>query len=188
MAKIKSLGFGYIPDETKQHFLVVIPAKQNADVMVYERFVWDDTEEQVSELSENNCRLKVIISYNKWKLVQTALEREFNKTLKYNSKIVGKFTKGQIPVERLLGKEMMLLLWGIEKCDPSVIETATRNWLGLSREERWWMFTMTNANTGGAFDGDIGWRVAVRYALAENPIKENNVQGNLAEVLYSMTQ
>ena len=186
MAKIKSLGFGYVPEETKQHFLVVIPSKADADVRVYERFVWDDADEQTSELSENTCRLKVIISMKKWKLVQSALEKEFNKTLKYNNKTVGKFSRGQIPVERLLGKEMMLLLWGIEKCDASVTETAIRNWLGLSREERWWMFTMTNANTGGPFDGDTGWRVAVRYALAENPIRENNVQGNLAEILYGM--
>ena len=184
MAKVKCLGFGYIPQETKQHFLVIIPQKNDGDVEVYERFSWDEKDIQTSELSGIGSRLKVRISFKKWKLVQSALEKEFNKTLKNNNKTVGKFSKGQVPVERLLGKEMMLLLWGIEKCDASVIETAVRNWIGLSREERWWMFTMTNANTGGFLDGNIGWRVAVRYALAENPVKENNVQGNLAEYLY----
>ncbi|PSQ99340.1 MAG: hypothetical protein BRD48_04380 [Bacteroidetes bacterium QS_9_68_14] len=45
------------------------------------------------------------------------------------------------------------------------------NWWGLSSEERWWLFTMTNAATGHAQHGrDRGWRVAVRYALTENPL------------------
>jgi len=29
MSKIQALGFGYIPEETKHHFLVVIPRSQN---------------------------------------------------------------------------------------------------------------------------------------------------------------
>lgn len=186
--KKKSLGFGYSPEETKQHFLVVIPTSSKSDVLVYERFTWDDKEVQTSEIDFNNpnCRLKISLSYDKWKKVKPILEKEFNKTLKNKNKLVGKFKEGQIPVERLLGKEMMLLLWGIEKCDISCVDVASRNWLGLSREERWWMFTMTNANTGTFLDGNTGWRIAVRYALAENPILENNVQGNLAEYAYCL--
>ena len=42
---------------------------------------------------------------------------------------------------------------------------------GLSREERWWLFTMTNAVTGHA-DDKRGWRKAIRYALTENPIDD----------------
>ncbi|OQA08275.1 MAG: hypothetical protein BWY65_01547 [Firmicutes bacterium ADurb.Bin373] len=72
---------------------------------------------------------------------------------------------------KLFGKEMMVLLWGIEDCDPSVIPTAIRNWKGLMPEERWWLYTMTNASTGHMKDKK-GWRVALRYALCENPIEE----------------
>lgn len=184
----KTYGFGYNPEETKQHFLVIIPNSVKKNVLVYERFTWDDEEIQTSEMdpNKNAYRLKIILNYEKWKQVKPVLEKEFNKTLKNQNKLVGKFKIGQVPVERLLGKEMMLLLWGIEKCDIKCVETATKNWLGLSREERWWMFTMTNANTGTYLDGNIGWRVAVRYALAENPIEENNIQGNLAEYAYSL--
>lgn len=186
--KKKTYGFGYSPEETKQHFLVVIPTSAKKKILVFERFTWDDKEEQTSEMDigKNNCRLKISLSYEKWKKVQPILEKEFNKTLKNQNKLVGKFKEGQTPIERLLGKEMMLLLWGIEKCDIKCVETAARNWLGFSREERWWMFTMTNANTGTYLDGNTGWRVAVRYALAENPIEENIVQGNLAEYAYSL--
>jgi hypothetical protein len=186
--KKKTYGFGYIPEETKQHFLVEIPISNKNDVLVYERFSWDNKEIQTSEinLNRNDCRLKISLNYDKWKKIQPVLEKEFNKTLKNQNKLVGKFKFGQTPVERLLGKEMMLLLWGIEKCDIKCVDTAARNWLGLSREERWWLFTMTNANTGTHLDGNIGWRVAVRYALAENPILEDNIQGNLAEYAYGL--
>jgi len=48
---------------------------------------------------------------------------------------------------------------------------ALKNWLGVSREERWWLFTMTNAATGQALNHrGMGWRKAVRYALTENPV------------------
>ena len=33
-----------------------------------------------------------------------------------------------------------------------------KNWLGLAPEERWWLFTMTNAATGHAIAGrGKGW-------------------------------
>ena len=96
---------------------------------------------------------------------------------------VGKWITGQVPVERLLGKELILLAWAIEDCDPSVIPAAIKNWLGLSPEERWWLFTMTNASTGGIHD-KRGWRKAIRYALTENPVEERNKQGNLLEYLF----
>ena len=40
-------------------------------------------------------------------------------------------------------------------------------------EERWWLYTMTNAATGHAVQGrNKGWRKAVRYSLTENPISD----------------
>ena len=85
---------------------------------------------------------------------------------------IGRFIVGGNPIERLFGKELMVLLWGIEDSDPSVIPTAIRNWKGLMPEERWWLYTMTNASTGHIKDKK-GWRIALRYALCENPIEEN---------------
>jgi hypothetical protein len=66
---------------------------------------------------------------------------------------------------------MMVLLWAIEDSDPSVISTAVRNWKGLLPEERWWLYTMTNAATGEIHDKK-GWRKALRFALCENPVVE----------------
>lgn len=181
MAKNQAIGFGYIPEETKHHFLVRIPRSKNSDVIIYERFEWDNSEIQKTDTVEKN--LKVIIRREKWDAVKDVLEKEFNKRLNATNTIVGKFKIGDIPVERLLGKEMILLLWAIEDSDPKLISTAVKNWLGLSQEERWWLFTMTNATTGYYAD-KRGWRKAIRYALTENPVDEQGIQGNIAEFLY----
>ena len=41
--------------------------------------------------------------------------------------------------------------------------------LALAPEERWWLYTMTVATTGQAMRKGIGWRKALRAAIADNP-------------------
>lgn len=169
-----TLGFGFIPAESRHHFLVTIPPQQDASVVIYERFAWQDDADQ-QKLNPYEDKPKAELSKHKWKLLEETMKNEFNKRLKHQKIPIGKFVQGQIPVERLLGKEMLLLVWAVEDCDPAVIPTAIRNWLGLAPEERWWLFTMTNAATGGINDRR-GWRKALRYALTENPIEEQRQQ------------
>lgn len=167
-------GFGFNPLESQHHFLVLIPRAQNDKVIIYERFSWqDDREEQTINVRDD--RPKVQLSKRKWKQIEEILRVEFNERLKSKKIFVGRWRSGQVPVQRLLGKEMTLLTWAIEDCDPSVIPVAVKNWLGLSPEERWWLFTMTNAATGHISD-KRGWRKAIRYALTENPLEETSRQ------------
>lgn len=212
MAKKQTLGFGFFPSEAQQHFLVIIPpSRSEQSVTVFERFTWDEYDGQTSELpyeiiknynnmqenaickvdiphnilNENDAgkiRQKIVLSAKKWNMVKVALESEFNKILKAENKKVGHFKAGMIPVERLLGKEMMVLLWAIEDCDPLVIENAIKNWCGLSREERWWLFTMTNGATG-EYNEKHGWRIALRYALTDNPVGDKISQVDMFESL-----
>ena len=74
---------------------------------------------------------------------------------------------GNNGVQRLLGKELLVLAWAVEH--PDVVEervgVAVRNWLGLKPEERWWLYTMTAASTGFAHQVGLGWRDALRSAL-----------------------
>ena len=168
----KCLGFGFNPSDSNHHMLVVVPKKFDQDVFIYERYKWDN-EAGVQELNVYvEDRPKAAISKEKWKQLEGPLRLEFNKRLKEKKLPTGRFITGQTPVERMLGKEMLVLIWAIEDCDPSNIPTALRNWFGLSPEERWWLYTMTNAATGNINDR-IGWRKALRYALTENPIEES---------------
>jgi hypothetical protein len=173
----KLLGFGFSPEQSAHHFLVIIPRNKTEKLIVYERFFWDmDSAEQ--KINEGEDIAKVEISKEKWEKLQEYVKNEFNLRLKLNNLNTGSWKTGQNPVERLLGKELILLLWAIEDCEISQVETAAKNWLGLSPEERWWLFTMTNASTGELYD-DKGWRKAIKYALTENPIIEKNKQESL---------
>ena len=167
-------GFGVDPAQNKNHFFVLISPKDprsasTPPVQVYERYSWTAEGEQTLDSAD---KLRIEISKHKWSEVKAAFTSEFNTRLKKDGLKTGKFSQyGGTPVERLFGKEMMVLLWAIEDCDPSVISTAVRNWKGLLPEERWWLYTMTNAATGEIHDKK-GWRKALRFALCENPVVE----------------
>jgi hypothetical protein len=193
MAKTKdSIGFGFDPIESKQHFLVIIPKSFTAKVLIYERFDWETEEENEDKvpgdfsgfnppeqkIDQRFDRLKCELSKNKWKEIETALRSEFNLRLKEYGQKAGNWKPGQTPVQKLLGKELALLCWAIEDCDIKVIPTAIKNWLGLKAEERWWLYTMTNASTGDAHT-KYGWRTAIRYALTENPVTDKHQQRSI---------
>ena len=177
-AKELTYGFGVNPIQSTNHFYILIPKINTETVQVFERFNWTAAEEQKMEKSDI---LRIEISKHKWNKISADLTAEFNTRLKKDKIKMGHFTVGGTPIEKLFGKELMVLLWSIEDCDPSVIPTAIRNWKGLMPEERWWLYTMTNASTGHIKDKK-GWRIALRYALCENPIEEN-AQSSIFDML-----
>lgn len=169
-------SFGFEPEESRHHFLVVIPKNTHDPVEVSEHFTWDDergSSPVTLASSEEDGQLRVRLARPKWDAVADALRVEFNTRLRKQGKPPGRWKVGPNPMNRLLGKELVLLAWAIEDADPSLAPVAISNWLGLACEERWWLYTMTAAATGHALQGQgRGWRKAVRFALTENPVGE----------------
>lgn len=167
-------GFGFDPSESEHYFQVSLSSK-TGDVHITEHMSWEkglwDTKIRAVK-ADTDERLRVILSHEKWDAIADAVKDEFNRRLRKMDIIGGNWkAQGLTPLSRLFGKELVLLAWAIEDADPGRVHTAIMNWLGLTPEERWWLFTMTNAATGQAIYGkNIGWRKAVRYALTENPI------------------
>ncbi|MBQ6482231.1 MAG: DUF3780 domain-containing protein [Anaerolineaceae bacterium] len=168
MTKVKKkyFGFGMDPEESQNFFYIKMPSAAEGMVEIWECFEWrdGDFETKPSDI------LRLMISKARWNAVSKDLGTELNNRLKTDGKPVGKFGKEGTIVEKMLGKEMMVLLWGIENVETRQFQTALRNWLGFLPEERWWLYTMTNASTGGINDSGKGWRQALRYILCENPI------------------
>lgn len=162
-------GFGYNPQESRNYFDVVIGTGPQAAVSVYERFAGDPAHGREAQAGDI---LKLTLSKERWSRLEPGITAEFNRRLRAEKKPAGRFTSGSTPVEKLMGKELMVLLWGTEHNTPAGFPTALRNWLGLQPEERWWLYTMTNASTGGPNDRR-GWRTALRYALCEQPEDES---------------
>jgi hypothetical protein len=171
------LGFGFDPAESEHHFRVTIPARKDEPVYISEHFSWDESESR-QELSfaigSDDSKMRVVLQRAKWSEIEEAAQREFNTRLREAGLKTGRWKTRRTPLLRLFGKELVLLAWSIEDADPALIPVAIKNWLGLAPEERWWMFTMTNAATGHAISGrNKGWRKAVRFALTENPVSEH---------------
>lgn len=173
MEKSKSLGFGFLPQQGEHHFVVTLPKSPDDKVLISEHLTWDETagrRELSLALGREDDKIRVLLPLRKWEAIAESLQLEFNRRLKRLGLASGRWLKARTPVSRLLGKEMTLLAWAIEEADPALIPTAIRNWQGLAPEERWWLYTMTNAATGHATNGrSKGWRKAVRFALTENP-------------------
>lgn len=174
--KLKYDGFGFCPEESTHHFRVFIPSKGQQEVLISEHFTFNGemTEQSSGFTNTYDGQLKVVVPRSKWNAIAHQVRVEFNKRLKAYGIKSGRWKTGVVPVSRLLGKELVLLAWAIEDADVTTLPMAIRNWLGLAQEERWWLYSMTNAATGHAASGrGKGWRKAVQYALTENPVSES---------------
>lgn len=169
----KIIGFGFDPGESEHHYAVYYKSGSK-EVVIFELTEYNE------KLNYNVLAYKItsvgsparcILPYVKWDKIKDELRAEFNKRLKSVKLPTGQWKQGFNYLHRTLGKELLVLAWSIEEADPGTIPLAIQNWLGLKSEERWWLFTMTNAATGHAITGKgKGWRQALRYALTENPV------------------
>lgn len=153
-------------DIYREHaYLVTITRGKDAKVQVDEVFgrAPEPNERTWAPETITRCELPRTV----WTIVADEIKAEFNRRLKQAGKPAGRFGAEETAVQRLLGKEMLVLLWAIEQGDVTEEETAVavRNWLGLKPEERWWLYTMTAAATGYAHQVGLGWRRALRDAL-----------------------
>jgi len=175
------IGFGFETGAKGYHFLVVIPKEKDGKVSIYECFHWNPKEVTSMELCSRD--LKAEIDGNKWNLLATDVAQVLNKRLESDGIPIGAWKSGsRIPVERLCGKELVLLVWAINGYDDKSVASAIRNWQNLSHEERWWLFTMANSIGGSAHDSERGWRKAISFALCENPTKADEKTEELFDV------
>ncbi|HOJ99858.1 MAG TPA: DUF3780 domain-containing protein [Termitinemataceae bacterium] len=175
----KFAGFGFDPLKYNHFFSLLLPvakgSPEKAVVKIVEHFEWKDSIPDIAAVPYDSRELKALISLSLFKEITEPVKAEFNRRLTAKGLPTGKWPAkgGTALLSPAFGKELLVLLWAIEDADPTLVQNAVRNWLGLSPEERWWLYTMTNAATGQAFAGrNRGWRKALRFALCENPITD----------------
>jgi hypothetical protein len=177
-------GFG-CPETTDPHrFEVDIPAARAADVSIVECYGIKAGINGLPEVADR-CRLPRPI----WSLIAEDVKREFNERLRARKLAASRWTVGMNRVERLLGKELLVLAWAVESAAPEAVPNAIRNWIGLRPEERWWLFNITAAATGFPEHSEMGWRKALRYALTENPLAEQSrIESSAARAIAAKPQ
>jgi len=173
----KVVGLGFVPAEARHGFLVEIPKGVSPDDLVRitehrgnELNALDDR--PVGATSPNDPALRVIIDRNRWQGLAPAFWEDANRRLRANGLPAAKYQKSPskaVPVHPSLGKELCVLCWSVEEASIDDIPNALRNWEALAPEERWWLYTMTVATTGQALQKGVGWRKALRAAIADNP-------------------
>ncbi len=146
-------------------YLVRLTKGREAKVQVFEVFGRPPTEREPQWAPETVLRCEAVRDV--WDAVSPEARVEFNRRLKLEGKPIGRWGADETAVQRLFGKELLVLLWAVEMVDvtPEEIAVAIRNWHGLKPEERWWLYTMTAAATGLAHQSGMGWRGALRQAL-----------------------
>jgi Protein of unknown function (DUF3780) len=194
----KIAGLGFLPVEARHGFLIEVPKGQgrndwiciaeyrNVDLTQLESIdgseLGSDTnalqpvEIAFNQQDSTNPRLapnlRVLIDRTRWLALAPGFYEEANRRLRANGLPAFKFQKNPskpIPVHPSLGKELCVLCWAVEEAPPEMIPNALMNWEALAPEERWWLYTMTVATTGQAMHRGVGWRKALRAAIAENP-------------------
>jgi hypothetical protein len=171
----RTLGFGVPATSDPHHFVVRIPRGNSAAVLICEHLGMG------SETAREQVIDRVLLERPRWTAIRAEVQRAFNARLKEHNLATGTWKVGDTPVDRLLGKELCVLAWAIERVEPEKIGIAVRNWLALRAEERWWLFGMTSIATGGIGDVDKGWRVALRFALGDVAQNELMKPRKLAE-------
>ncbi len=173
----KVVGLGFLPEEARHGFLIDIPKGTAGNEMIC------ITEHRGSDLdhlggravdtpSPSDPSLRVVIDRSRWLALAPSFWDEANRRLRANGLPAAKFQKNPtkpVPVHPSLGKELCILCWAVEEASPNDIPNALRNWEALAPEERWWLYTMTVATTGQAMQKGLGWRKALRAAIADNP-------------------
>lgn len=111
--------------------------------------------------------IRVVIPRGSWDEICDVASDDFNKRLKAAKVATGRWKPGVVMVERLLGKELCVLAWAAEQADTRELQTICKKWSALRPEERWWLYSITVAETGNAEDTGRGWRKAIYYGLSD---------------------
>ena len=169
-------SFGFNPAVSQHHFMVDIRPSTLDPVYISEHISWDDNVGSCATTLDNRLdgQLRVLLPRVKWDAIADEVGKTLNARLRRQGAGTGQWRPGPNLLRRDLGKELVLLAWALEEADNTLIPAGLANWKGLLPEERWWLYTQTAAASGHATLGrHTGWRMAVRYAITENPLQVN---------------
>jgi Protein of unknown function (DUF3780) len=167
-----------------EHFVVIVPRDVMVPVSISQHWRWSDSERLRDEDLWNpyerlriRCTdrsVRALLSHEQWQAIAAPVLQAWSERLKHQDKRPARWKKGATPLSRDLGRELVVLAWGIELADPVLIPIALRNWAGLLPEERLWLYAMVTRCPDAAtlLGRGMAWRHALQAALTENPVSD----------------
>jgi hypothetical protein len=166
------VGFGAADEFGAHAFNVIIPLSAKGDVTVIEDYGLKGGE---NGLPPRETR--IVLPRRFWAAVAETARKDFAARLKAKNLSVSRWTTGDNKVDRMLGKELCVLLWAVEHAT-SVDEckAVAARWAAFRPEERWWLFSQTVAEAGLAEDANQGWRKALYYAMSGDSARDTRAK------------
>jgi hypothetical protein len=159
---IKLTGFGASAAFGAHVFKLQLPAGRAGEVVLTEEFGYLAG---LNGMPERETRASFPRQH--WTVLGDAARKDFNARLRERKAPAGSWNIGETLIDRMLGKELCILLWAAEHAHPEQLSAICLKWTTLRPEERWWLYAMTAAQGGQAQDGERGWRKALFHALSD---------------------
>lgn len=157
-----TIGFGCPARMFVHHVLVSIPETRTAEVTLEED--WG-----VAQLGHPDRLMRCVLPRVRWNAIATAARQTLNDRLKEQELPSSRWTTGENKVERLLGKEIVVLAWAVEAAEDEDIAAVTAAWVALRPEERWWLFGRVARTAGAAADASAKPRRGLALLLSAGP-------------------
>jgi hypothetical protein len=126
------------------HVEVTIPEGRGGEVLFEED--WG-----VAPAGGPDRLLRCALPRRRWNAVATVAKQVLNERLKEQELPPSRWVTGINRVERLLGKEVVVLAWAVEAVEEEDVSAVAAAWVALRPEERWWLFGRV-ASVGGSSD------------------------------------
>lgn len=159
---IKLTGFGASAAFGAHVFKLQLPAGRAGEVVLTEEFGYLAGLNGIPVRETRAC-----FPRQHWTLLGEAASKDFNARLRERKASSGRWNIGETLIDRMLGKELCILLWAAEHAHAEQLWAICLKWTTLRPEERWWLYAMTAAQGGLAQDRDRGWRKALFHALSD---------------------
>ena len=163
----KTIGFGVPNEMDPHHFTVEIPAARTEPVVITEHFGLRGGTNGLPD-SIVRCRLPRAA----WTGIAEEAKRVLNERLKEKKLSTSRWSSGTNKSSACWVGNCASSHGASRRRRRNSSPTPSATGSALRPDERWWLFSMAAAMTGGEDDGDIGWRKAIRIALTENPTGE----------------
>lgn len=160
--KVKLTGFGASSAFGAHIFKAHVPPGRAGDVILVEDYGFLGGQNGTPEKET-----RAVLPRAKWTPIAEATRKDFNARLRARKVPPGSWKPADNLLDRMLGKELCVLMWACEHASDAQVDLICDNWLALRPEERWWLYSMTAAQGNLSTDGHRGWRRALYSALSD---------------------